>query len=160
MEYLQLFELLFKQKIRYLVCGGLAVNIYGVPRMTADIDLLLDFEEENVKKFEGCVKLLSYLSSLPLNLNSLCDKAFREKMLREKNLIAYSFYSQKSNYMAIDILIEPPLQFKEMWDKREVRNVEKTDVNIVSLEHLIALKQFANRKQDQDDVFLLSKLLK
>ena len=46
MEYLELFSKLEQFKVRYLICGGLAVNIYGIPRMTADIDLLLDFTEK------------------------------------------------------------------------------------------------------------------
>ena len=50
MEYSLLFEQLEKQKIRYLLCGGMAVNIYGIPRMTADIDLLLDFNEDNIER--------------------------------------------------------------------------------------------------------------
>jgi len=45
MEYLQLFKKLSEEQVRYLICGGLAVNIYGIPRMTADIDLLLDFTD-------------------------------------------------------------------------------------------------------------------
>ena len=51
MEYLELFSKLEQFKVRYLICGGLAVNIYGIPRMTADIDLLLDFTEKNVTDF-------------------------------------------------------------------------------------------------------------
>ena len=41
MDYFKLFEALYLAKIKYLVCGGLAVNIYGIPRMTADVDLLI-----------------------------------------------------------------------------------------------------------------------
>ncbi len=37
MEYLKLFKLLDAREVRYLLCDGLAVNIYGIPRMTADI---------------------------------------------------------------------------------------------------------------------------
>jgi len=46
MEYLKLFEQLQQHDIRYMLCGGLAVNVYGIPRMTADIDIVLDFEEK------------------------------------------------------------------------------------------------------------------
>lgn len=159
MEYVQLFKILSSQQIRYMVCGGLAVNIYGIPRMTADIDLILDFEKENVSKFSTCVKTLSYVSGVPVELNLLSDSALRQAMLQEKNMVAYSFYNTKSNHMTLDVLLNVPLSFEEMWAAKEVRNLKDTNVNIVSIGHLIELKKFANRKQDQDDVILLSKLI-
>ena len=68
--------------------GGLAVNIYGIPQMTADIDILLDFEEENIEKFESAMKLMSYVAAVPVSLKSMINKADREKIIKEKNMIA------------------------------------------------------------------------
>ncbi len=160
MEHSKLFEQLYKQKIHYLVCGGLAVNIYGIPRMTADIDILLDFEDENVNKFETAMKLLSYFSAVPVSLKIMIDKNEREKIIREKNMIAYSFFNSRSGVMALDVLVDVPIAFDELWNKREVRKMGVIEVNLVSIEHLIALKKYSNRKQDNDDILLLSKLLK
>ncbi len=160
MEYLELFKKLEQKQVRYLICGGLAVNIYGIPRMTADIDLLLDFTDENIEKFENSVKLLMYQSRLPLSIKSLVDKESRQKAIKDKNLIAYSYFNSRSSYMSLDVLIDVPILFQNMWEKKEERSVEGIKVNIVSVEHLIDLKKYANRKQDQDDIILLSKLLK
>lgn len=160
MEHSLLFEQLYKQNIRYLVCGGLAVNIYGIPRMTADIDILLDFEEVNVNKFENAMKLLSYFSTIPVSLKIMIDKSEREKMIREKNMIAYSFFNSRAGVMALDVLVDVPIAFDELWNSREVRKMNSSEVNLVSVEHLIALKKYSNRKQDNDDILLLSKLLK
>ena len=160
MEYSLLFEQLDKQKIRYLLCGGMAVNIYGIPRMPADIDLLLDFNEENVVRFEGVMKVLSYISSIPLSLKILVDKTEREKIIRDKNMVAYSFFNSRAGVMALDVLIDVPLEFDEMWGRKEVRKISAGNVNLVSVEDLISLKKYANRKQDNDDILLLSKLLK
>lgn len=60
--------------------------------------------------------------------------------------------------MNVDVLINPPLSFEGLWVKREIRKTENFEVNLVSVQHLIEMKTFANRKQDQDDVILLSKL--
>lgn len=160
MEYLQLFQKLEQQKIRYLICGGLAVNIYGIPRMTADIDILLDFTEENLEKFETSIKLLKYQSMIPLSIRTFVSKKEREKAISEKNLIAYSYFNSFSNYMNLDVLIDAPIPFAEMWIEKEVRLIEGIAVNIVSINHLIEMKKYSNRKQDIDDVILLSKLPK
>jgi hypothetical protein len=48
------FQTVFKELngvgIDYLVVGGLAVNLHGVPRMTYDIDLMVLLESENILK--------------------------------------------------------------------------------------------------------------
>lgn len=160
MEYIQLFQKLEQQNIRYLVCGGLAVNIYGIPRMTADIDILLDFTEENVSKFESAIKLLQYQSMIPLSLRTFVTKEERTKAIAEKNLIAYSYFNSMANYMNLDVLMDVPFHFDEMWKEREQRQIRDISVNIVSVDHLIGMKKYSNRKQDQDDILLLSKLNK
>ncbi|MCS7004580.1 MAG: nucleotidyl transferase AbiEii/AbiGii toxin family protein [Cytophagales bacterium] len=158
MEYLNLFRSLFEAKVRYLICGGLAVNVYGIPRMTADIDLLLDFEEENIRRFEKVVADLAYKSLIPLTLQELLDESYRISVIKNRNLIAYSYYNTRSNYMNLDIMIDMPFSFEEMWKVREIRRTEKIEINIVSLEHLIEMKKYANRIQDQQDISLLSRL--
>lgn len=158
MEYLNLFKILHERGLRYLVCGGLAVNIYGIPRMTADVDLLLDFESDNLRRFEKALTDIGYAARVPISIASLEDEAKRQQLIREKNLIAFSYYSTRSNFMSVDVLMQVPLSFDEMWQQRETRRVFQTDVQIVSLDHLIALKKHANRIQDNQDVLLLSKL--
>lgn len=160
MEYIQLFQKLEEQKIKYLVCGGLAVNIYGIPRMTADIDILLDFTEDNLEKFETAIKQLKYQSMIPLSIRTFVSKKEREKAISEKNLIAYSYFNSISNYMNLDVLIDTPFPFDAIWNDKEEREIEGITINIVSVNHLIEMKKYSNRKQDQDDVTLLSKLPK
>lgn len=160
MEYIKIFELLEKRNIRYLICGGLAVNIYGIPRMTADIDILLDFEEENVLKFENVMKQLSYLSSVPVKLNLMINEDERKKLVNDKNMLVYSFYNSVSGFMTLDVLMDTPITFAEMWNDKEVRKSGDIEFKLVSIEHLIMMKTYANRQQDKSDIILLSKLLK
>ncbi len=84
MEYEQLFKRLHQANIRTLICGGLAVNIYGIPRMTADIDLLVDFEKHNLEKFEETLKDLSYLPAIPLPISQLSEQTRRIELVKEK----------------------------------------------------------------------------
>ncbi|MCU0423920.1 MAG: hypothetical protein MUC81_14035 [Bacteroidia bacterium] len=146
--------------MRYLLCGGLAVNIYGVPRMTADIDLILDFDYENLKQFEICVVDAFYQSQIPISLSLLSAEQERIKLIKEKNLIAFSYFNTKANIMSMDVLIDIPLGFAEMWERKTTRTTEDIDVHIVSVDDLIKLKEYSNRKQDIDDIYLLSQLKK
>lgn len=158
MEYFTLFHKLFKNDVKYLICGGLAVNIYGIPRMTSDIDLLLEFSPENIKKFNETVKSLDFCPMAPISLESLLDEETRARVIKEKNLIAFSYYNTRSNYMTLDVLVDSPITFEKLWESKEVRKVQETSIFIVSLNDLISLKKYANRNQDKQDIQLLSKL--
>ena len=159
MEYEDLFESLWKENVRFLICGGLAVNIYGIPRMTADIDLLIDFEKGNLLQFENVLKRLSYQPVAPIPISAMEDEVTRNTLIKEKNMIAYSFFNNRSNYMTVDVLLNTPKTFQSMWEEREIRKIDSYEVFLVSIPTLIEMKTFANRKQDQDDVKLLSNLL-
>lgn len=133
------------------------MNIYGIPRMTADIDLLLDFTQENISQFEKTINSFHYKSLLPIPLTMFIDSNERIKAKQEKNLIAFSYYNAISNSMNVDVLIDVPLKFNDMWQDREVRKMENTEVNIVSIRDLIKLKEYSNRIQDRQDILMLTK---
>ena len=160
MEIKKIFDVLNANNVKYLVCGGLAVNIYGIPRMTADIDLLLDFDETNISNFENATKYLMFQSVIPIQINTFIKKEERLKAITEKKLIAYSYFNANKGYMNLDVLLDTPIDFNILWQQKTQRMVGETVINLVSIEHLIQLKTYANRIQDQNDVLLLSKLIK
>jgi len=157
MDYIQLFTRLFQQKVNYLICGGLAVNIYGIPRMTADIDLLVDFTEENINKFDEVMKSLNYQPVLPIKIQTFVNEKNRKEMIRDKNLIAFSFYNPVNNIMNIDVLIDTPFNFSELWENKVIRKADDTELYLVSVKDLIKMKEYSNRIQDQNDIIFLKK---
>lgn len=55
-------KILKKIKIPYLITGGIAVLIWGRPRFTADIDIVVELSEKNIEKLAGLLKKTSELS--------------------------------------------------------------------------------------------------
>lgn len=53
MFYLDLFRALEAKQVRYLLVGGIAMNLHGVPRMTMDVDIVLAMDEANLRAFLG-----------------------------------------------------------------------------------------------------------
>lgn len=158
MNYSLLFNKLHENKIRYVICGGLAVNLHGVPRMTADIDIILDLTSENIKQFEQCVRDLNYKLSVPVSFNDIADEKKRKELAVSKNLIALSFFNYDKNFLSLDVLIEFPIAFSELWEMKEIRKEGTSEINLVSIDHLIKLKEYSNRIQDQQDIYFLSKI--
>jgi hypothetical protein len=62
--------------------------------------------------------------------------------------------------MSMDVLIDVPLNFADMWERKTTRTADEIDIHIVSVNDLIKLKEYSNRKQDQDDIYLLSQIKK
>ena len=159
-EALEILTDLTKNEVKYLLCGGLAVNIYGIPRVTADIDLIIDFTKDNVANFIEILLKHHYISNIPVGLENFVDESYKNKIKIEKNLIAYSFHSTLRSVTILDVIIDCPYSFSEMWINRESRNTRLGTINLVSIEHLIGMKEIANRIQDKKDVEALLKIKK
>lgn len=159
MFYIELFKVLEAANIDYLLVGGLAMNLHGVPRMTMDIDLIIALNTENVAKFEACMKNLHIFPNVPVKLSELVDTKKREALINDKHLIALSLISKKPALPAVDIVIFHPLNFNEAFKNRVVRDIAGTRVFLASIEDMITMKKSAGRMQDLADVKHLERFL-
>jgi predicted nucleotidyltransferase len=139
--------------VRYLVAGGLAVVAHGHVRFTADVDLILDLEEGNVRRALTALADLGYRPRAPVDLSEFADATARAAWAREKGMTVFSLYSPEHAATEIDLFVEAPLDFPRAYAcavRMEVaRGVPAT---FVSLDDLIALKERAGRPQDLQDV--------
>jgi len=71
--YLGLFRCLAQHDVRYLLVGGLAMNLLGVPRITMDIDLLLALDAASLDAFIQCARVLRLRHQIPEPLEALKD---------------------------------------------------------------------------------------
>jgi hypothetical protein len=39
--------------LKYMVYGSIASNIYGIPRMTRDIDIVIELPDSKIEEFTG-----------------------------------------------------------------------------------------------------------
>lgn len=148
----EIFTTLNKNKIKYIVVGGVAVNLYGYARFTGDIDILLLLEEENLKKMDRAMKSLKYSERLPVSILDLKDEKLVKKWLKEKNLRAFSFNPPKNNLLQIDVITEESLKFKEFSKNKINKNISGTTIPVIHINDLIKMKKRANRKNDIIDL--------
>jgi hypothetical protein len=78
LDYIGIFNEFNKKKIEYIVCGGVALNLLGIPRMTYDIDLLLKMTEENIYKYCKLVKKWGFKPKIPVDILWILLKKKRE----------------------------------------------------------------------------------
>ena len=67
-----------RRKVRYLLAGGIAVNLYGIERATADIDIIVDLEDGNLQRFINVVKEMGFKPKVPVMLEDFLKREKRD----------------------------------------------------------------------------------
>jgi hypothetical protein len=155
--YLELFRCLHQRNVRYLLAGGLAMNLHGVPRMTMDVDLVLALDDGNVDAFLQCARDLALQPQAPVPLESLRDPEQRKSWIDDKHLIAFALTGQVG-VPTVDVLLKHSLDLDTALGRGIVQTVEGVPVRVAAIEDMITLKQNTGRRQDQDDVEHLVRL--
>jgi predicted nucleotidyltransferase len=116
-------------ELPYMLTGSLAANFYAVPRMTRDIDLVIELLESDVDRFFEVFQHDFYVSK-----ESIADSIRRGGMF---NAI------HQGSAMKIDFIVRKgsPYRLLEFQRRRQVE-LDGTQVWIVSPEDLIVSKLF------------------
>ena len=125
--------------VEYVVIGGHAVNAYGVPRMTKDLDVLIRPEVENSKRVYRALAAFG----APLAGTSPDDFADGE-----------TIFQVGVEPGTVDIIQTiPAVSFEQAWTNRVIGVVASNiPVSFLSREDLIANKLESGRPQDLADV--------
>jgi hypothetical protein len=158
MFYDDFFSELYKNKVKYLLGGGHAVNIYGVIRSTYDIDILLDLSEENLDKLLWVLKKLEMVPALPVDINNIKLETVRNQWINDKNLIVLNIYKRDEPYHSVDIFLKPLMNFDAMFEKKKIIKYNDFEIYVINKNDLIALKSIAGRSKDIADIEELKKL--
>jgi len=158
MFYFDILKEFYDCGIKYMIVGGLSVNLHGIPRVTQDIDVIIALDRDNIMAVNAIMKKLGYLPRLPVNPDDLHDKDIRESWIKEKILIAFTYYHPAEHYKVVDIVISHPVDFDSAYKNRTEKCVKDFKINLISIDDLITMKTFSGRNQDLSDIELLKKL--
>jgi hypothetical protein len=134
------FKSFQKHEVKYVVIGGVASILHGVPRATFDLDILIEATPANSSR------LLDALLDAGLGTATLTSV---EKLLANEITIF-------QDRVRIDVRISTPgIIFDEAWRHRKTVAYQGQVFFILSKEDLIASKRAAGRAVDMEDVRLL-----
>jgi hypothetical protein len=158
------FELIFQglqqARVRYLVVGGVAVVLHGHPRFTADLDLVLSLDRDNVLSALEALGLLGYRPQAPVPASELADPAARRRWVAEKGVTVFSLWSPEHPATTVDVFVEEPFPFAEAHARATRVDLDGVVVWVLSIPDLIELKRKAARDKDLEDIRALESLLK
>ena len=158
MFFRKLFKELEERKIKYMAIGGIAVNLYGYDRNTGDIDIMISFDAENVRKFSEMAASMGLKPKVPVDLSELADPNKRELWKNEKNMKVFSLYDTNDDFIILDIMIQDYIDFDEAYKTRKVIKETGLEVSLISIDDLIKLKEIASRSRDIGDIEALKKI--
>lgn len=158
MFYLDLFRALDRENVRYVLIGGLALNIHGVERATMDIDLMLAMDAGNLEAFRRVAEGMGMTPVLPVSMKDFADPTTRQQWINEKHMLAFALRPKESSAPTVDILVRPKVAFDMAWARHIKKDMGDIYVRLAHIDDLIALKTGTGRQRDAADVAALERL--
>ena len=138
---------------RYLIVGGLAVNAHGYHRLTVDVDIVLDMDEENLRRATAALAAIGWRPLAPVPIEQFADAERRREWVRAKGLIVFTLHNPTDLATNLDLFVEAPFDFAAAFARALRAEIAAGESAwFVGFEDLVALKRAAGRSQDLADV--------
>jgi len=137
-DYEEFLKLLNKHKVKYCIVGAYAVALYGYPRYTKDIDILIEPTPKNSKKILNALREFGF-NSLKLKINDFTKKG---------NIIQLGYEPVR-----IDIITSiSGYNFSQIWKNKKSTLYGKTKVYFIGKKELVRSKKITDREIDKIDL--------
>jgi predicted nucleotidyltransferase len=130
----KVFKSFRSHDLRYVVIGGVAAIIHGVPRATIDLDLLIEPTAQRL-------------------IDALLEAGLGTAVLTSPDAVLANEITVFNDYVRIDVQTwTPGLTFDEAWAEKLMVKYGSYEFYMITREHLIASKRAAGRQVDLEDV--------
>jgi len=138
--------------VRYLIVGGVAVVLHGYQRLTADLDLIVALDEDNLRATMKALGDLGFRPRAPVNMLDFVDAAVRQTWISEKGLTVFSLWSEQHPSTEIDIFAEYPIDFDGAYSRSVTALIGHHSIHFASIDDLVTMKRAAGRPKDLLDI--------
>lgn len=142
---LNLYRSLNKNRVKYLLVGGVAAILYGSPRITKDTDIFIERDPKNAGRLPRALK----------------DIGFRTTYLTIPRKKPENEVSIFKDYIFLDVLTKVKgIDFKSAWKRRKIKYLRGVRVPLICMEDLILSKKAVGRSIDREDIKIFRKIKK
>jgi hypothetical protein len=135
----------------FVLIGGAALNLHGIPRMTIDIDIMIPLYGDNVSR------LVDYLKKAGLCLD---DEDFIPLLGRPDLLYGQCIsFSIPGGSQIVDVFLEKPADFKILLKSSETMEFDGFSLRVATLKDIRKMKLEVGRAIDRADVALIDEFL-
>ncbi len=134
------FGFFLQHEVKYVIIGGIASVLYGVPRATFDMDILIEATAENVGRL----------------LTALEKAGFATATMTDVEDVLANEITVFNDRVRIDVQTSTPgITFQDAWSRRKTVTYEGQKFFILSKEDLIKSKRACGCDVDIEDIHLL-----
>lgn len=142
MDFVRLFERL---DLRYVIMGGLAVRVHGIPRPTHDVDFTVAIDRSELAVLFDAVTDLGYSVPPPYERGWVDE-------VGGMPLIKFRTYLDAEHGIDVDIFLAESAFQQSVLSRRQTIQIDGVTAWLVSPEDLILLKLLAGRARDKADI--------
>lgn len=144
-----LLAALEKAEIRFVVIGGFAVGAHGYPRATKDLDIVPDPDPGNLERLAS---LLSDLNASVLGMEGFAEEEVVQPDAAGLEMGGNFVLATSRGRLDIMQLVGPDLEYADLDSAAVEDEVFGHRVRFCGFDHLIAMKEAADRPEDQIDL--------
>jgi hypothetical protein len=152
MLYEEILKEFQKQKVKYVLVGGIAFNLLGGSRNTLDMDILVEMTDVNLFKIVNILKKADYRVKQPVDPIMIADENIRKDWIENKHMKAFNFYKDNSSYEEVDIIIDSPISYKEAAKDAIKVKAGGLRLIVISPKKFVKMKKAAGRDKDLKDI--------
>lgn len=95
--------------VDFVVVGGVAVVLHGHPRMTVDLDLVVELSAPNVRAALDALREAGLVPRLPVPAEQFSDPEIRRRWVEERNLTVFSLHDPTDPRREVDLFATEPI---------------------------------------------------
>jgi predicted nucleotidyltransferase len=145
-RFLDVMDALEKEKVEYILIGGFAVVLHGMPRFTQDLDFFIKGNEDNISRLQKAFYSV-------FQDNSVFEITKSE--LQDYSVVRYG--SNEGLFIDVISKIGEAFTFEDL--RYEELKIEGHTIKIATAETLYKLKEKTYRAIDQNDLIFLKELI-
>ncbi len=153
--YVLLLRALEEAGVAYAIAGGMAAVLHGVPRMTFDLDIVIDDSASNLRALVDTLRAQGFEPQLPVPLDDLLDAEQQRAWVEERNLIAFTLTHPVRVMEELDILLAPRCTWQEVAASLVHRHIDGIRVPVIGRALLRRMKLMTGREKDKSDASFL-----
>jgi hypothetical protein len=153
LDPVRIFESLQRHEVEYLTIGGVAVNAHGHVRNTRDVDILVEWTPENMRR------LATALSDLDASLFGVDAELLGVDPCDPDDLLNGGNFTLRTAAGGLDLFdpgeIPGGRPYEEMRPRAVEAVVQGVRIRAVGFDDLIRLKRESGRDRDLEDIATL-----
>jgi len=158
MKIAALLRSLNEARVRYVIVGGLAVQLHGFLRSTFDIDLTLAMDDTNLSAFIDVANEFQLRPVVPVAIDSLRDADQIDRWHRDKGMLAFALREADPGGFVVDVLVRPEVPFDDLESRAATDEFFGRQLRIAAIDAPLTMKRAPNKPKDLLDNPALQKI--